>query len=195
MGLLHNGTVTQWADPTADDLIHTFGSNPNHSHSLWLESFQLLNCQSTLVRETNLPYSNTWGECGIQGSLCSKHHLFPHKLSVWPPCGTVLNGGVHTEIIVKQWFQSDSSSQKNVIYFISLQFVSLVTSETAPLLILTVSFDINQSLTLLLCFSLWEKYGSYSLGFSCRASTNNSDILIGWSCWVIGSPKPSIHSK
>ena len=32
----------------------------------------------------------------MEGSmLSSKSHLFPQKPSIWPPCGSVLTGGMH----------------------------------------------------------------------------------------------------
>ena len=54
---------------------------------------------------------------------------------------------------------------------------------------LNILFGINRSFALLPCFSLWGKHDGHS-GFVTRNIT--CDILIGWSCWVMGSMEPIV---
>ena len=73
-----------------------------------------------------------------------------------------------------RWSESDSSIHMKVIYLIWLQLISRFINEHAPLLILKVLFQINNSFTLLVCCNLWGKHSS---SFFCRIIIN-SDVLI-----------------
>ena len=89
-----------------------------------------------------------WELLGTQRVLSWMPYLFPHKLSVSPPCGTVLTGGMH----------ADLSVQIIIIHFIWLQVIS---RHQQIRLWRFCSKSTSLSLTLLLCFSLWGKHGTY----------------------------------
>ena len=59
----------------------------------------------------------------IVGSAMScKPYLFHHKLPIWPPCGTVLTGGVQDDFShIPAW-----NCQMNVVCFIWLQLIPVL---------------------------------------------------------------------
>ena len=84
---------------------------------------------------------------------------------IWPPCGTVLIGGMHEMVLI--WSQL-------------LDTCNLPHSVTAHIIISSVLLGIHQSFTELLCFSLWgENYTADTLW--------RSGVPLGWNCTVIGS--------
>ena len=107
----------------------------------------------------------------------SKLHLFPHKLLIWPPCGTVLTGGIAGSVpsssqafsLTTMWYfmltegmhnESDSAFKWLGFDFSWCIILLSVVSELAPLCHLKVLFRISWSSAPLLCFSLWGKHGS-----------------------------------
>ena len=123
----------------------------------------------------------------------SKPRLFPHKLSSWPPCGTVLTGRMHTSYkacvladlnrgfhsdawalpLSSQadwwkawWYASACSSQMSAVYLIWLQLISLVNNEHAPLLIFKV---------FLFFFQNPPVFNTFCCALACRA--NMADTL------------------
>ena len=90
-------------------------------------------------------------------SFC-KPCLSHHKLSIWPPCGTVLTGGMHDDLSLIPAFKNEC----NLPNWIAADSHSII--ESAPLLIAKVLFGINTSSVPLRC--LWRKHGDYSSVFS-----------------------------
>ena len=78
------------------------------------------------------------------------------------------------------WFQHSNAC--NLSHMITAD-ISLVINECVLLLSLKVLFRIRQSFPLLLCLCLWGKHVCHSSGYS----HGYCNVLIGWSCWVIGS--------
>ena len=110
-------------------------------------------------------------------SLSSKPRLVPHKLSVWPPCGTVLTGGIEGSVPsssqafspTTMWYFMLTDGMHNesdsAFKWLGFDFLLSVVSELVPLCHLKVLFRISWSSAPLLCFSLWGKHGSQSPGF------------------------------
>ena len=86
---------------------------------------------------------------------------FIHKLSIWPPCGTMSAGWMHDD------FESDSRVQIIVICSIWLQLKPLDIYRRAPLHILKALFGSKQSFFLLPGIGLWENMATSLPFFVC----------------------------
>ena len=88
--------------------------------------------------------------------------LWSHKLSVWPPCGAVLAGGMHNLSLIPlfKWMLQNLLNLSTAYNISCQQWHNYAT----PWLTLRVVFTFHQSCALLLCYSLLAKHGSQSSG-------------------------------
>ena len=109
--------------------------------------------------------------------LSSKPHLSPQKLSIWPPFGTVLTGGMHKYTFSKWALFASTDCSWYLLYSMMHQYF----------------FWIHKSFTFLLCDSLQSKDGRY---FSSLSSGIFTVMLwLDKAAWVIDSLKPSFCSQ
>ena len=86
-------------------------------------------------------------------------------LSIWPPCGTVLTGGMHVNLT-----ESYFSVQTNVVCLFDYGWYMSSSINVSHCLFWRLCSEIPQSFALLLNFSLWGKNGRHSPGFFCWIS-------------------------
>ena len=122
------------------------------------------NRQNSFHFSACLVFSNTQRDkCRFVSALSCHPSLFPHKLSIWPPCVFVLTDGMHNDLSLIPTFNSiDFASFDS-----QLQLISLI-SECAWSLTVKFLFKINQSFTLWPCCNLWGKHCGLSKFSSCR---------------------------
>ena len=117
----------------------------------------------------------------IEGSMLSfKSHLLwlqPHKLSLWPPCCTMLTCGMHNNLRLIPALRWMLFAPFDCSWY-------LIFSEHVPLLILKVLFETHQSVVWFLCLSLWAKHDSHSSGYT-------RQTLLFMTFWLAGGDQQS----
>ena len=112
----------------------------------------------------------------LDGSVLSlKSYMLQLQSRKLLRCGTVLTGRMHDDWV---WFQHLGESD----------WPHLIAADIS-LFDLMISFWIHRFVALLLCFSLWNKHGSHSSGFSHAMLCVN--FWLDEAAWVTGSPEPS----
>ena len=118
-----------------------------------------------------------WGY--LNGGFSTEPHLFPHKLSMWTPCGTVLTGGMNRDLRLSQ-----QSGDCNLPHMTATPiFCPRGTTRT------TYFEGFGRSFAVLLLCSLWGKHHCISfLNFSVEES-----MMLFWLAEVLGDWQPQAH--